>query len=126
MMYLFDTSVWVALFLENDIHHEEALGIWKALDGQVLLPYIVASETASVLTYKHSKEQANQFLRFVFESPRVVSYQNQLRPEADFFLGFSRRLSFADYSVLHIARTESCPLITFDAQMRSMLRSMDR
>lgn len=120
MVYLFDTSVWVALFLENDTHHEEALGIWQKLDGQALLPYIVVAETASVLTYKHSKQQADKFLRFILESPRIALFQNQLQMEIPFFLHFKQRLSFADYAVLHLARIENCPLITFDAQMKSL------
>ena len=125
MTYLFDTSVWVALFLENDAHHDEALGLWKKLEeGYVLLPYIVAAETTSVLVYKHSKQQADKFLQFALESPRIVPYQNQLRPEAQFFMRFGRRLSFADYAVLSIVKSENYPLVTFDMQMRSVLRGI--
>lgn len=124
MRYIFDTSIWVALFLKNDTHHDEALALWRALDGQVVLPYIVVAETASVLTYKHSKRQADKFLQFISKSPCLVPYQNQLRPESDFFIRFSRRLSFADYAVLFAAQTENCPLVTFDKQMRSMFRGM--
>lgn len=123
-MYLFDTSVWVALFLENDAHHDEALRIWREFQESVLLPYIVVAETASVLTYKHFKQQANKFLQFISESPRIVPYQNQFRPEAEFFMRFNRRLSFADYAVLYISRAENCPLVTFDSQMRSVFRGM--
>lgn len=125
MLYLFDTSVWVALFLENDAHHSEALGIWEGFEGQVILPYIVVVETASVLTYKHSKRQADRFLQFISESPRIVLQQNQLHTETAFFLRFKQRLSFADYVVLYFARTGNYPLVTFDAQMRSMLRRIE-
>lgn len=120
MRYIFDTSVWVAIFLENDVHHREALSIWNSLDGEVILPYIVAAETASVLCYKHSKKQADMFLQFVACSPRIISHQNNLQYEAEFFLRFGSKASFADYAVLHTARALGATLVTFDKQMRQM------
>lgn len=122
MLYLFDTSVWVAVFLENDVHHDEALRIWQELKGQVVVPYIVVAETTSVLVYKHSKEQADKFLKFISESSRIVLGQNHLHTEMAFFVRFKRRLSFADYAVLYLASAEKYPLVTFDVQMKSMLR----
>ncbi|HCB35525.1 MAG: hypothetical protein A2W52_00230 [Candidatus Taylorbacteria bacterium RIFCSPHIGHO2_02_49_25] len=122
MRYIFDTSVWVALFLENDVHHKEALSIWNSLDGEVVLTYIVTAETASVLCYKHSKKQADKFLQFAMNSPRVIAHPNNFQYEAEFFLRFGSKASFADYAVLHIARTLDATLVTFDKQMRQMFK----
>ena len=120
MRCLFDTSGWVAVFLENDVHHEEALSIWNSLHGEVILPYIVAAETASVLCYKHSKKQADRFLQFAMRSPRIIAYPDSFQYEAEFFLRFGSKASFADYAVLQVAHTLGVTLVTFDKQMRQM------
>ena len=62
MAYLLDSSVWVALFLDFDTQHKKAEQLFEKLSGTIYVPYCVASEVITVLTYKHSKEQADNFI----------------------------------------------------------------
>ena len=60
-----DSSVWVALFLDADTNHEKAAEIFDSIPRRVYVPYVVLSEVATTLAYKHSKRQADKFLQFV-------------------------------------------------------------
>jgi predicted nucleic acid-binding protein len=52
-MYIIDSSVWVSLFLDFDINHNESLEIFEnILNSKIILPYCVINEVSSVLTYK--------------------------------------------------------------------------
>ena len=105
-MYCFDTSVWVALFLEFDVHHKEAARIMEGVGyNSIYLPYSIASETITVLTYKHSKKQAEAFIDFIKGDSRIIFLDNHLASELAFYKTISRRLSFADASLVHLSKS---------------------
>jgi|SRR3989344_6636203 len=116
-MHLLDSSVWIALFAEKDAHHTRALQVFNDIAGTIYLPYIVVEETASVLTYKHSKRHADTFVAFVFDHPRLAVIESTTRSDIEAFLNSTKKMSFADIGIVALAIRMRLKLVTFDKQM---------
>lgn len=121
-MYLIDSSVWVALFLEFDSNHKKAEEIISKLEGKIYLPYNVIVEVASVLTYKHSKKQANNFLDYIEDNKDIILLENELKSEIEFFKKIDKKVSFVDISLIFLSKRLDLNLITFDSQMISLAK----
>ncbi|NIA10007.1 MAG: PIN domain-containing protein [Nitrospiraceae bacterium] len=121
-MYLIDSSVWVALFLEFDSNHKKAEEIIPKLEGKIYLPYNVIVEVTSVLTYKHSKKQADNFLDYIEDNKDIVLFENELKPEIEFFKKIDKKISFVDISLIFLSKKLDLNLITFDSQMISLAK----
>ena len=121
-MYLIDSSVWVALFLEFDSNHKKAEEIISKLEGKIYLPYNVIVEVTSVLTYKHSKKQADNFLDYMEDNEDIILFENELKPEIEFFKKIDKKLSFVDISLVFLSKKLDLDLITFDSQMISLAK----
>ncbi len=113
-----DSSVWVALFIDGDSSHAEAGKIIDSLAGYIYVPYIVLSETATVITNKYSKEQANNFLHFISGDTRCTIVDNSYSTDMKAFLDCPEMLSFPDISIITFAVQHQAQLITFDRKMR--------
>lgn len=108
----------MALFLGFDTHHREAARIMEGVgDNSIYLPYSIASETVTVLTYKHSKKQAEAFIDFVKSDVRIIFLNDDLVSELDFYKTVRRRISFADASLIYLARTRGVSVVSFDKQL---------
>lgn len=116
-MYLIDSSVWVALFLDFDSQHQKAADIFSKIDDKIYLPYGVIAEVTTVLTYKHSKDQANNFLEFITDNNDIILVENQTLPEMDFFKKLKSNISFTDASLIFMAGKLNLALITFDKEV---------
>ena len=116
--WVLDSSVWVALFLDADTNSEKAEKIFKTLFGPIYIPYIVLAEVGTVLTYRHSKQQADNFIHFVSDDARCVVIESRSSEDIVAFLNGDTRMSFADIAVLECARSLSATLITFDKEMK--------
>lgn len=116
-MVVFDSSVWIALFIDSDVHHAKALEFLKSATGFIYVPYIVIEETATLITYKQSKEQADKFVAFIKDDARTVIADSMAERDIDMFLRNPRRMSFADVSIMTFARSMSLRLRTFDKEM---------
>lgn len=118
--YVLDSSVWVALFLDKDVHHEKAAAFFDTDFISVHVPYIVIAEVATVLTYKHSKKQADKFLDFVQGDDRFrIGSMTSSREDIDTFRKSKHDISFADTAILGYAQRLELPLLTFDTKMRN-------
>ncbi len=115
--YVVDSSVWVALFLDFDTQHGRAVRTIAGLALALYVPYCVIVETASVLAYKHSKAQADNFLRYISDNNDVRIVAPSMNEEIAFYLTLSERLSFADAALVVEARTLHADLVTFDKQL---------
>lgn len=113
-----DSSVWVALFLDGDTNHDKALAGFGEITGTIYVPYVVLSEVANVLVYKHSKEQADAFVSFVVSDARCVILESSYSVDITAFLAVHKKISFADMAIIATARTLGVALLTFDEQMR--------
>ncbi len=102
MKKIVDSSVWVALFLDFDTQHQKAKKCIMQLEGKILVPYAVISEVVTILTYKHSSEQALGFLSYIQNNTDIELMDNQLDEEILFFQKTQKNISFTDHAL--------CPL----------------
>ena len=123
-MYLIDSSVWVALFLKFDSNHKKAEEIISKLEGKIYLSYNIIVEVTSVLTYKHSKKQANNFLDYIEDNEDIILFENELKPEMEFFRKIDQKISFVDISLVFLSKKLNLDLITFDSQMISLAKKL--
>ena len=117
---VFDTSVWVGLFHPSDIHHEAARQAFSSVEWRIHIPYAALLETATVLTYKVSKEQADKFLDFILHDERCSVVSPDRDAECALFAGVAAKISFADMAIIQTAFRYQVPLITFDKQMKKI------
>lgn len=92
------------------------------LRGTIYLPYGVLEETASILTYKHSKAQADQFLDLVDRDSDIVLLDGQCVIDMARFRTVTARISFVDSMLLGLAKALPATLITFDRQLERLAR----
>jgi len=122
MATLLDSSVWVALYLDNDTQHDKAKHFFSRLTGRLYLTYGVVSEVATILTYKHSKAQADLFLDFVTQNSEIVWLESPTNEDVKYFQTISVRISFIDASLVRLAKALQVPLITFDKQLARLVK----
>lgn len=124
-MYIIDSSVWVSLFLDFDVNHNESIEIFEKISNtKIILPYCVINEVSSVLTYKWNKNIANNFLNFIKNNEDIFIENNNIFDEIDFFVWIDEKVSFTDLAVIKIAFDFWLELITFDKQMIKIFKSL--
>lgn len=117
MEYLVDSSVWIALFLDFDTRHADAVRKVHDLSGTIYMPYCVVSEVSTVLTYKHSKAQADLFLSFLAQAENIVLLEDKVREEISYFGSLTEKISFTDAVLLFLSQKLNVTLVTFDSQL---------
>lgn len=108
--------------MDFDSQHQKAADIFSNIDDRIYLPYGVIAEVSTILTYKHSKNQANNFLEFISDNIDIILLENQILPEIDFFKNIKSSISFIDASLLLMSEKLNLTLITFDKQIASAVR----
>ena len=122
MAYLVDSSVLVALFLDFDTQHRKAEQTFTKLSGTMYLPYCVITEVATVLTYKHSKQLADNFIAYVRNNRDLTVINNDAFDEMAFYSTVSHKLSFVDISLIFLSHKHGATLITFDKQLEQVAK----
>lgn len=117
MAHLVDSSVWVALFLDFDTQHRKAEQTIPKLSGTIYLPYCVIAEVSTILTYKHSKRLADNFIAYAKDNRDLEIMNNDALDEMGFYQTISHRLSFADAALIFLSGKLDATLITFDKQL---------
>lgn len=123
-MNIIDSSVWVALFLNFDINHQKSKALIEKLNRPIFLPYSIVAEVATVLTYKHSKKQADNFIDYITGNQDIILINNDLNEELRFFSSLSKRISFADASLIYLSQKLGAKIITFDKQLARIIRNL--
>ena len=126
MAHLVDSSVWIAAYLQNDPNHEKCKRLLIRIDDKILLPYCVLSEVATVLTYKHSKKQALEFIRVVTSSNNIEFIDDDMHKELAFFKTLPQRISFTDAALLLIAKERKAKLLTMDKQLVNIYKNSSK
>lgn len=123
-MYILDSSVWVALFLDFDTNHDKSIVVFENIDSKIILPYCVLNEVITVLTYKWNKDIANSFLKFIKNNNDIFIENNNIFEEVDFFIWINSKISFTDTSIIKIAKDYWLDLVSFDKQMIWLFKSL--
>lgn len=117
MALLIDSSVWVALFLDFDTQHAKAARLFSTLQGALYVPYCVVSEVTTVLAYKHSKKQADFFLKYLEGSRDIILLDDILQDELFFFQTLRQNISFTDAALIFLSGKLKARLITLDREL---------
>lgn len=122
MAHIIDSSVWVALFLDFDTQHQKAARAVRTISGAIYVPYCVISEVATILTHKHSKQSADNFIAYARNNQDITIINNDALDEMDFYTTFPHKLSFIDASLIFLSQKLGATLITFDKQLHRVAR----
>ncbi len=122
-----DTSGWIALAVEDDVHHEEVAALYPQLLKRHLLvtTNLVVAETHITLRRRLGHRAAISFAELVEASPRIrrvfstVEVENEalsiLKAYADQTFSYTDAVSFVVMRRLKIAQA-----LSFDAHFRTM------
>ncbi len=122
-----DTSGWIALAVEDDVHHEEVAALYAQLLKRHLLvtTNLVVAETHITLRRRVGHRAAISFVELVEVSPRIQrvfstdEVENEalsiLRECADQSFSYTDAVSFVVMRNLRIAQA-----LAFDAHFRTM------
>ena len=123
--YVLDSSVWIALFIDDDSQHETAVSVMNMIgDDTIVIPYLVLTEVATVLTTKHSFEQAAAFIAFAQNSIQNLLVPDYPESEIQFFLSQKQNLSFIDVTLIGLTLRHSYHLVTFDKKMQKYYQKL--
>lgn len=124
MAYIVDSSVWIALFLDFDAQHKKAARFFDGLRGTLYVSYCVINEVATILAYKHSKQQANNFLTYVESNRDIVLINDDLQEEILYYKSLLHKISFTDAALLFLSRKMNAELATFDKQLACIAKKL--
>lgn len=121
---ILDSNVFIAFYSRDDSLHDEALALLSELeDYEILVPYCVIQEVATILTYHFGKSLADCFIRDLEDSDNIFLIQADLHSAMDFFLSQKKKLSFIDFTLLHLAQLHQASLLTFDKQLHRLYKN---
>jgi predicted nucleic acid-binding protein len=117
---LLDTNVLVAVLVEDDVNHREALRVWSGAE-KVHVPFISVVELEYFLV-KH--KLGSKAIQELVNDPKVEIVPNTSQ---DIRFALTRKPKsyddFNDYIILSTARRTSLPLLTFDGELRRLAKS---
>lgn len=125
-MITIDSSIWVALFDENDSCHEEAIKIIENLNSASinLIEHIYA-EVLTVLRNKKLTNECQKFIDFLKAVKIKIKFLNKNSFTLANFLFFQfKKLSFTDCFLMSTAVLEKAQLMTFDKAIKKAWKSM--
>ncbi len=126
-MIVLDTSFLVSFYLSEDINHRKALKLAEEnAQEMMLLSEIILFETLTVLNYKagiarareaHDELLGNKSIRFFNLSEIEKNEILEL-----FFAQENSKLSYADISVIYMAKRGKAKILTFDEVILKLMR----
>jgi predicted nucleic acid-binding protein len=116
---LLDTNVWVGMVSKEDSLHARSLDFAQSIrpEDTLLLPDCIVEEVASVLTYRYSKQKANEWLAYTLKNNATMLVPTNITSLVKFFIQSSISMSFTDHALVYIAEHHKAELITFDEQL---------
>lgn len=118
-MVLFDSSVVIALFREEDAHHAKAKEVFLEHE-KIMISYEVLSEALSILKMKCGLKVAKDCLYFLQNAAGIFIlgiYEEIFHKSAQYFFEHKNNMSFTDTALLLYATQKKMPLITFDKEL---------
>ena len=120
---ILDSNVFIAFYYENDSLHEESVLLMKEIQHkEIIVPYCVIQEVATILSYRLGKKVANIFLDDIKKANNVLIVNNDVFSEINFYQNFSEKISFTDIALMHLSQKYKTPLYAFDKQLISVFK----
>lgn len=117
--FLVDSSVWIACLRESEEKHQSALNFVKTLESAIVTDLIL-SEVFTVLAYKEGKKSLKKCMDFLENNINLQVTQlteEELSKTIFYTVHGKAKLSFADWSLLVVAKSRHYRLLTLDHQM---------
>jgi predicted nucleic acid-binding protein len=123
MVIIFDSNVWIALFNENDAHHEKALQLFSE-SSVIYVPEYVILEITTVLQLRVSKLKANIFAKMIATTADLeILYASDdfFQTVLSVFQKQTQKLSFVDCALIVLAKNYT--VYTFDESLAQAINS---
>ena len=123
MAIIFDSNVWIALFNENDAHHEKARQLFSE-HSVIYVPEYVILEITTVLQLRASKLKADLFAKMIATTAGLeILYASDdfFQTVLILFQQQTQKLSFVDCALLVLS---ACHTVhTFDEALAQAINS---
>lgn len=115
---ILDSNILIAFYIQQDSLHDDAFELLNTLaKSEILLPYCVIQEVATILSYKSGKEKANLFIDDIKQAENIFVLESDALEEMDFFQTLDKKLSFTDISLIFLSRKYNATLLSFDKDL---------
>ncbi len=122
-----DSSALVALFVENDEHHQSAVnGFSDKTVALFVIPDRILEETLNVLIYRHGIDFALSVLEKINANQRFTVSTLSEGEHAEVLLSMAalrKKISFEDYLVIYQALKSRQTPFCFDQQLLAIYRA---
>lgn len=120
---IFDTNVWVALFVPTDSQHKKAVRTFRThYDVPKLVPEYVLLETLTIIKLQASRDDAQQCLdRFLYtEQLEILPASHSFDATITLWQTLpDKHLSFVDMALLALSREYT--VVTFDKKLATTI-----
>ena len=120
-MYIYDTNIYVSLFLEDSLYEYAAFRLLEKEDT-VYLPHMILWEVVTVLMHKKSRKLADRFTEFVHRDPRFVIINTDVSSMLEFRKDNPQAYTYFDMVLLYHALTSWRYLVTYDKKLMNMYK----
>jgi predicted nucleic acid-binding protein len=123
MVIIFDSNVWIALFNENDAHHEKVRQLFSE-NSVIYVPEYIILEITTVLQLRVSKLKADLFAKMIATTAEleiIYAPDDFFRAVLNVFQKQTQRLSFVDCALLVLAKNYT--VHTFDESLAQAINS---
>ena len=118
LVIVLDTSFLVSFYLTQDVNHEAALKLAEENESEtMLLSEVILFETLTVLNYKGGLQLAKEAYDELMANKQIRFFHfTELEKEeiTELFFKQTVKLSFADVSVIYLARKSKLKALAFD------------
>jgi predicted nucleic acid-binding protein len=118
-MIILDSSIIIAAFRRNEIHHQDAINIMKQNEDIMILDYVI-TEVATVLKMREGETIANKCLDFLVNNQNIeICFLNndEFSKTVNYFLNHKNKLSFIDTALFVFSKSKKIALATFDKEL---------
>lgn len=124
-MIFVDTSVWLAFFREKDSFHSLAKEIMLEYEThEIGISVFILEEIITVLTYKEGKQYGKMFVNFVLENNNIHILDIDTTELMKYFVHVNKKVSFADISLLFLAKRYHGTLVSFDKELNKIAKAV--
>jgi predicted nucleic acid-binding protein len=123
-----DTSVFLGMYHEPDVHHETALRLFREIEPRegILISDLLANELATVMLRKTGIEKTNIVLDTLFNAENVRIHYTCKADFLEILELFKKQkktdnLSFVDCSIIWLSRHYGAKVASFDKNLNSAL-----
>ncbi len=122
---IFDSNVYLGILNKDDSLYEKSMKVFKEKkDHIIIIPYSIVSEVTTLLTYRFSKQNANDFISYIKSSPNFFIVTNDMDTEILLFEEINSKIWFTDISLIAVSKKYNAELITFDKQLLQLFKKL--